>query len=115
MRPFFAYHVPMVEVVPVLWLALALVVAHGANARLARLCAEDDITAPWREWLTRRLGPQHLLTRWAHCPWCCGWWFAWPVTAVAWFPIAHGHYWWLFLLAQWSVAHAAGRLNHSHG
>ena len=99
----------------VLVLGLALVVAHGANARIARLIAEDEITGPIRHWLITRWGTKNLLVRWAHCPWCCGWWTAWPITAIAWFPIAGLSWWWLYFIAVWSVAHAAGRLNHNHG
>jgi hypothetical protein len=84
------------------------------NARIARLIWTDDITEPIRAYFRRELGTKHLLVQWIHCPWCCGWWTAWPVTAIAWFPIMGLRYWWLFLIAGWSVAHAAGRLNHNH-
>lgn len=106
------YDVPMMELV---LLVLAVALAHGANARVARIISEDEITIVWREWLIGKLGPQHLLTRWAHCPWCAGWWTAWPISALAWFPLAGGRWWWVFLLVQASVAHAGGRLNHNHG
>jgi len=96
-------------------LVVAIAVAHGANARVARLIAEDEITEPVRARLIKALGSQHLLTRWAHCPWCAGWWTAWPITAVAWFPLMGANFWWIYGLAAWSVAHAGGRLNHSHG
>jgi type IV secretory pathway TrbD component len=97
-------------------LLVALIVAHGANARIARLITEDDITEPWRAGLRRKYGTANLLVRWAHCPWCAGWWTsALIVTPVAWFPIMGLRYWWIFGLAVWSVAHAAGRLNHHHG
>lgn len=91
---------------------VSLALAHGANARIARLVTEDEITEPLRARLIKRLGSQHLVARWAHCPWCTGFWTAWPVTAVAWFPILGTQMWGLYLLAAWSVAHAAGRLNH---
>jgi hypothetical protein len=103
------------DLATIVFLVLAVALAHGANARLARLVAEDDITEPIRAWLRRRFGEHNLLVRWAHCPWCCGWWFAWPITAAAWFPILGTHLWGMYLLAVWSVAHAAGRLNHDHG
>lgn len=96
-------------------LFIALILAHGTNARIARLVTDDDITEPWRAALRQKHGTRNLLVRWAHCPWCAGWWTAWPVTAVAWFPIMGWHYWWVYLLAGWSVAHAAGRLNQVHG
>jgi hypothetical protein len=105
----------MADLVLLVALVLSVAVAHGANARLARLITEDEITVFWRDWLIAKLGPQHLITRWAHCPWCAGWWTAWPVTAVAWFPIAGMRLLLVFFLAVWSVAHAAGRLNHNHG
>jgi hypothetical protein len=82
---------------------------------VARLIAEDDITERWRRGLIKRWGRLNLLVRWAHCPWCCGWWTAWPVTAVAWFPLMGWRLWWVYGLAAWSVAHAAGRMNHNHG
>lgn len=96
-------------------LVLSLALAHGANARVARLIAEDDITQSLRNKLGKVIGHSHLLYRWANCPWCCGWWTAWPITAAAWFPILGTHLWGLYFLAVWSVAHAAGRLNHNHG
>lgn len=102
----------MVELV---LLVVGILAAHGANARVARLIAEDEITQPLRERLIRRFGADNLLVRWAHCPWCCGWWTAWPITALAWFPIMGLRFWWIFGLVGWSVAHAAGRLNHNHG
>lgn len=102
----------MPDLATIALLVVALAVAHGANARIARLVAEDEITAPWRTKLINKLGVDHLITRWCHCPWCCGWWTAWPITAVAWFPIMGFQFWWLYVLAGWSVAHAAGRLNH---
>lgn len=95
---------------------LSLALAHGANARAARLIAEDDIWDRQRERLRKRLGYNSLLSRWLKCPWCCG--FATSaliVTPIAWFPIMGLHYWWIFGLAVWSVAHAGGRLNHNHG
>jgi hypothetical protein len=101
----------MLDLATIAMLVVSLAVAHGANARIARLIAEDEITEPWRAWLIKHLGSQHLLTRWAHCPWCAGWWTAWPVTAAAWFPIMNTQLWGLYFLAAWSVAHAAGRLN----
>lgn len=97
------------------FLAISLFAAHGANARIARLIAEDDITEPLRAKAVAKFGAQNLLVRWAHCPWCCGWWTAWPVTAIAWFPLMGGHWWGMYFLIVWSVAHAAGRLNHDHG
>ena len=92
-------------------LVLSLAVAHGANARVARLITEDDITEPLRNKIINRMGYNHLLSRWIQCPWCAGWWTAAPVTAIAWFPIMGTSFWWLSGLAFWSVAHAAGRLN----
>lgn len=122
----------MPDLATIALLVVGLALAHGANARIARLIAEDDITAPWRARLVKRyegkvfnlrLWPwkkklrfnKELIARWAHCPWCCGWWTAWLFTAVAWFPIMGTQLWGWFFLAQWSVAHAAGRLNHDHG
>lgn len=105
----------MPDLATIALLVVGLVLAHGANARIARLIAEDDITAPIRAKAVRKWGEHNLLVRWGHCPWCCGWWTAWPLTAFVWFPIMGVAYWWLFLVAGWSVAHAAGRLNHDHG
>jgi hypothetical protein len=105
----------MPDLASIALLVVSLAVAHGANARIARLIAEDAISAPVRAAVIKKLGTKHLVSQWIECPWCCGWWTAWPVTAVAWFPIVGMRFWWLFLLAVWSVAHAAGRLNHNHG
>lgn len=96
-------------------LVLGLALAHGANARVARLITEDDITQPIRNKIGKRFGHSSLAYRWANCPWCAGWWTTWPVTAIAWFPLMGTAYWWVFGLAAWSVAHAAGRMNHNHG
>jgi hypothetical protein len=96
-------------------LVLSLALAHGANARIARLIAEDDITDSLRNKVGKRYGYSSLAYRWAKCPWCAGFWTAWPITAAAWFPIMGLHLWGLYVLAAWSVAHAAGRLNHNHG
>lgn len=105
----------MPDLATIALLVLSLALAHGANARLARLVTEDDITEPLRRKAIKRMGYSHLLSKWLQCPWCFGWWTAWPVTAAAWFPIMGVRFWGLYLLAVWSVAHGAGRLNHSHG
>lgn len=105
----------MLDIATYAALAVMLLLAHGANARVARLITEDDITQPIRTWAVKRFGEQNLFVRWIHCPWCAGWWTAWAVTAVAWFPIAGFEMVWGYFLAVWSVAHAAGRLNHDHG
>lgn len=97
------------------WLALSVYLAQWANARIARLIAEDDITEPIRAHYRKKLGTNHWFVKWIHCPWCCGWWTALPVTSLAWFPIAGWHVFWLFPLAFLTVAHSAGRLNHHHG
>lgn len=105
----------MPDLVTIAAVVLSLVLAHGANARIARLFTEDEITQPLRNRLGKRFGHSSLIYRWMNCPWCLGWWTAWPVTAVAWFPIMGAQMWWVSGLALWSVAHAAGRLNHHHG
>jgi len=88
----------------------------GANARVARIIAEDDITQFWRTWASRKYGTRHWLVRWGTCPWCCGFWTSLlVVTPVAWFPVVGMRLWWLFPLAVLAVAHAGGRLNHHHG
>lgn len=84
------------------------------NARIAKLIWDDGITEPIRAHLRKKYGTRNWWVRLISCPWCCGFWTAWPVTAVAWFPIMGLRYWWIYLLAGWSVAHAAGRLNHNH-
>lgn len=105
----------MPDLATIAFLVLSLALAHGANARVARLIAEDDVWDRRRERLRTKLGYNSLLSRWIKCPWCCGWWTAWPITAVAWFPLMGASYWWIYGMAAWSVAHAGGRLNHSHG
>lgn len=96
-------------------LVLSLALAHGANARFARVFTEDDITVKWRNWVGKRYGHSSKPYKLINCPWCLGFWTAWPIAALAWFPIMGWAYWWMFLLGGWSVAHAAGRLNHNHG
>ena len=105
----------MPDLAVIAMLVLGIALAHGANARLARLFTEDKITRPLRDRLGKRFGHSSLIYEWANCPWCLGWWTAWPITAAAWFPLAGTHHWGLYFLATWSVAHAAGRLNHDHG
>ena len=94
---------------------LSLGLAHGANARFARLWTEDEITKTIRNKIQKRFGYSSLINKWMNCPWCLGWWTAWPITAIAWIPIMGASYWWVGGMAAWSVAHAAGRLNHNHG
>jgi hypothetical protein len=102
---------PVPDLASIAFVVLSLLLAHGANARIARLIAEDDITEPVRAKVIKKLGHTNLIARWIQCPWCCGWWTAWPITAVAWFPIMGASLWWVYGLAAWSVAHAGGRLN----
>lgn len=104
----------MPDLATIAFLVLSLALAHGANARVARLIAEDDITEPLQKKIVKKLGHRHLISRWIQCPWCAGFWTAWPITAATWFPIMHGHLWGFYFLAAWSVAHAAGRFNHNH-
>lgn len=95
---------------------LSLALAHGANARLARLFTEDSITVEWRNKIGKRFGHSSKPYKLINCPWCLGFWTSlFIVTPIAWFPIMGTSYWWLFGLAVWSVAHGAGRLNHNHG
>ena len=96
-------------------LVLSLALAHGANARWARLFTEDKITQGIRNRIGKRFGHSSLIYQWMNCPWCLGWWTAWPITAIAWFPLMGTSYWWIYGVASWSVAHAAGYLNHDHG
>jgi hypothetical protein len=58
-------------------LVLTLFVAALATARLARLVADDTITAWFRAWVVRRNGATGFFTRLVHCaPWCMSMWFA---------------------------------------
>lgn len=95
-------------------LALGTYLAQWANARIARILPEDKIAEPWRHAIKQRFGYKHWVVSLTTCPWCLGWWTAIPVSALAWFPVAGLHYWWLYPLAFLAVAHAGGRLNHSH-
>jgi hypothetical protein len=105
----------MPDLATIAMLVLSLALAHGATARVARLIYDDDITEPLRAKVIRKLGYNHLLVKWMKCPWCCGFWVALLITTpIAWFPIMGLRFWWVFGLAVWSVAHAAGRLNHNH-
>lgn len=96
-------------------LVLSLGLAHGANARWARLWTEDEITQGLRNRVGKRFGHSSFFYKWINCPWCFGMWWAVPISALAWFPIMGTQLWWMYPLAVGSVAHAAGRLNHNHG
>lgn len=95
-------------------LAFALVLAAGANARFARAVTKEEPGAPFRRRVKKKFGYQSLMVKWSECPWCLGFWTAWPATALAWFPIAGLQLWWLFVPAGFAVAHATGRWNHNH-
>jgi hypothetical protein len=62
------------------WLLAVLAVL--TVARLTRIVTDDDLTAPLRARIAARTGPDSGWTTLVTCPWCSGWWLAWPV-AVA--------------------------------
>lgn len=59
---------------------LTLAVLALAVARGAYLMAFDDITAPVREAVRDKFGPDHLLTKGVYCPWCWSVWIAFSFT-----------------------------------
>lgn len=88
-----------------------LVLMAWGHARFVRIATRDEITEPWRNKVRKRWGYQSLPAKWIECPWCFGWWTAWPASAVAWFPIMGLSMWWLYPVAMMAIAHAAGYLN----
>lgn len=66
---------------PIAWLLAAL-----ATYRLTLLVVADEITAPPRDWLLRRLGPEHKVSYLITCPWCSSIYLAPPVvgSGLAW-------------------------------
>jgi hypothetical protein len=53
---------------------VALVVLVLATARLTRLVTKDDITAPMRLAIDKKLGEHSLISRLIWCPWCVAVW-----------------------------------------
>lgn len=78
---------------------LAWFLAFGAVYRCTLLVVADEITRPPREWLLRRLGPEHRISYLITCPWCASPWVAVPILET-------GHLWG----DQWAWQFAAGVL-----
>ena len=62
---------------------VALVILVLAVARLTRLVCKDDITAPWRLAIDRKLGADSFWSRLIWCPWCVGMWVSFAASGVA--------------------------------
>jgi hypothetical protein len=60
-------------------LALYLILAVLAVARVTRLLTEDRLALAYRRWVTRRYGEESLRAYLAHCPWCTSIYVALPV------------------------------------
>lgn len=65
---------------------LAWFLAIGACYRCTLLIVADEITRPPREWLLRRLGPEHRVSYLISCAWCSS---AWVALAA----VESGHLW----------------------
>lgn len=51
-------------------LALSVVVAALAVARVTRLITEDRVLVGLRQWVVRRWGEDSTQSYFVHCPWC---------------------------------------------
>lgn len=69
---------------------LAWFLVFGAVYRITLLVIADEITRPPREWLLRRLGPEHRISYLITCPWCAS---AEIAVAVVWSGMAWGNGW----------------------
>lgn len=90
--------------------AVTLVLLALAVARLTRVVVADEVTAPLREAIVKRLGDPDTskLSYLVHCPWCTGFWLSIPATVITYH--LQGHIWWTLLLTIGAVSHVAGAI-----
>lgn len=62
---------------------VGFVVLVLATARLTRLIYFDDITAPMRNWIDSKCGPNSFISKMIWCPWCAGVWASIVTCALA--------------------------------
>lgn len=97
-------------------LALILVVAAIAVARLTRILVTDRIGLPVRRWVVNRWGGDSLAGYFIHCPWCTSIWIAGIVMPAALLPyLISTQPWWVTVtvtaLSIPAASHIAGMLN----
>lgn len=99
MRP-----VPSPDMTTTAWILAVL-----ATYRITLLVVADEITRPPRDWLLRRLGPEHKVSYLITCPWCTALWIAYPVVAsgLEW----SRTWWWQLAAGGLAVAGAVGFLS----
>lgn len=62
---------------------VAFVVLVLATARLTRLVCRDDLTAPMRLAIDRKLGQNSFLSRLIWCHWCVAVWMSFATSSLA--------------------------------
>lgn len=62
---------------------VAFIVLVLATARLTRLVSRDDLTAPMRLAIDRKLGQNSFLSRLVWCHWCVAVWISLGTSSVA--------------------------------
>lgn len=88
---------------PLFWVLAVL-----ACYRLTLLVVADEITSRQRDWLLRRLGPDHKVSYLITCPWCTSVWLAGP---VVWSGLAWSNGWaWQLAAGTLATAGAVGFL-----
>lgn len=96
--------------------ALIVVLAVLAVARLSRIITTDRIGLPIRRWVVSRWGETSLPAYFVHCPWCVSIWIATAVMPAALLPILIPTQPWYMtvivtLLSIPAASHLAGMLN----
>lgn len=96
-------------------LVVVLVLAVLSVARLTRIVTIDQIFAPVRDVVRRRLGADSQITYLIFCPWCMSIWIGAGVSAVLWWgtPVgaslaSEGISWWVgvtifTLVSSWAT------------
>lgn len=64
-------------------IAISLVVAALAVARITRFLVEDFLTNGYRRWVVNKWGDESLMSYLVHCPWCTSMWVGIPIMPVA--------------------------------
>lgn len=83
-----------------------LVLLTLAVSRLCVLMVDDKITEFFRKAVSRKFGPDHLLSFGVVCPWCWSIWFAFPMT----FLTFHDYGVWPCILGSLAVSFVASKL-----
>lgn len=105
---------------------LLLLISVFAARRVTRLVVDDEITQPFRSWVTRTFRQPEFdesgrnqiragskITFLVHCPWCIGLWLSIALAVLVWFgglnALMPGVHWWaaipaLSLALSWFAA-----------